>query len=307
MNFGIGDILNIKGSTPYWNTLQTDVEIIGISNLKSIIDSGVDFYTLYFSGKNIDELYNTYLDSNISVYIGQGLTRNPFSVNKITGTTGTTTYIYFCDEILDLNNTKILKKRTNLTTTINIGNIDTEKVTTTLKTELKTKFINLCNTYTNTGYVGNFVETIIGQDKTISDAEDVEFERLKQERLDAEAAAEALIQARIQAIVDRENLVNQHEQDLLNREEILNDEREQVQILHVQLDERVVLIDNRENLVEQREDTLSAQELDLLNNKNTLRGILNQMKTISQGITLRETELSLPLTDWTELNSISII
>jgi hypothetical protein len=296
-HFVIKDMLSIKGSTPYWGTLQKDVEIIGMTKLSQLADINIDYYALYFAGKNIDELYNTYKEQDIDIYMAREIIKEPYSMTTNTDAPKVA-FFYFSDELLDLNNTKYLKKRSNVKLNICIGNIDTDKVTTALKAELSGKFLATCNDYTSTGYIGNYTESLIAQTKDIADAEDAEFERLKQERIDAANAIIAAEQARLDALVDRETAIALQEDALDIRDSELDNREVAIVTREDELDDRSEVIRQREDQLDTREDILNLRELELGNMTNIITTQSGVLRSAIDILHQNQTLLSLPLTQF---------
>ena len=297
MLYSIGDVVAVRGSAPHWEGLVFDVIIIGTTTIQELEDINISYYDLYFAGKGIDELYDQYYNDNIPIYMAREIERDPFRIIENTDAPKVE-FIYFSDELLDLNTTELLRQRTKLYTELCIGRIDTDKVTDEFKDELRTKFIEIIQDYTATGYLVEWTDETIAQPESEAAQEDELFEQLKAQREAEEAAEEAARQQREAELVAREQSVAEREAELDAREDYLDHREEDLNNREAELDDRAHALDNRENLLDSREDTLNAQQLEINNQINILTEQSAILRNAIDLVHQRETELGLPLTDF---------
>lgn len=245
MRYPIGTCLEVHGASP-WESLQGDYEVVAHTTIGQLDMLGIKYYDMYFAGKNLDETYQNYVDSNIGIYVCKTVQRDPFKRtgplpdgDKVAG------YIYFSDEILNFNTTRVLIRRMNLAVSSNAGNFDHSRVTR--------EFVDTITSRVNSEVLSDYSDKYFTNVETMKEflqpenearEDDRTFvelkERLAKERADAaaaKAAAEAALRSRETSVIKKEALLAQKEQyltgaeaDLARRVANINMREEQLEI-----------------------------------------------------------------------------
>lgn len=244
MKYPIGTCLEVYGASP-WESLKGDYEIIAHTTLGELEILGINYYDMYFAGKGLDDTYQQYVADNIGIYVCKTVQRDPFKRtgplpdgDKVTG------YIYFSDELLNFNTTKVLIRRLNLAIHANAGNFTHSLVTR--------EFIDKIAREMNSEVLANYSDKYYTSGETVKEflqpegeakAEDQTFidiqERLAAEeaaRLAAEAAKEAALRNREKKVAEKEEKLAQKERYLITAEEDLARRIENINAREVQLE-----------------------------------------------------------------------
>lgn len=277
LKYPVSTCLELYGASP-WADLREDVEIVAHTDIREIIDLGIDFYELWFKEKNIDSLYSDYVSANIGIYMAKKIQKDPYQIiKKDPESKKDEDFIYLFEGLFDESRTRVLTKRINLLGQIDLGNFYAENYNSQLVKNIVDDVLKASGWYSLSTHMKDTSTKTILVPKTTADFEDNQVIQNHKNAEEAKRKEQEAAAARESALIERENRVKTKEDYLGTVERDLQrtkDELEASKLVMKQLLEDLIHqqeeLDVRSEELAEREYRISVKEKRIYDRENEL-------------------------------------
>jgi hypothetical protein len=248
----------------------------------------LDYYSMRFKEKKIDELYDAYYLNDIGVYIAKIVQRRPYVRVEPTPSgepdkpVEFDDVVYFSDVMLDMTQIKVLNKRANLVALLNIGNYNYDSLTSEFKDSITTKLNEAASYFSDKYYVEQYNAELYLQRKEDSDTEDQVFTEIQEAIILKKKMEKDADLARVNSLIARENKVKADEA-------LISTENSRLVVYAQDLDTQVAILNERKDDLDILEDSLNVKAENLAQKEY-------ELKIREQRVYNRENALGLPHT-----------